>query len=102
MIAQSREKYAEPHEEVERIVAKGLGHEEPEEDDSPEGMLWRALLNVGLNKNEVAGLLSEYPHDRVQQQLDWLPERGARNPARYLLAVIRGDCAAPVSETDSP
>ena len=100
LIAQSREKYAKPREEVERIVAKGLGHEESE-DDTPDAVLRRALLGVGLTRDETETLLTGFPHDAIQKQLGWLPERGARNPARYLLAAVRGDYAAPINESEA-
>jgi len=103
LIARSRDRYAKPLEEVERIVAGGLGHGESEAGDgSPDATLRRALLGVGLTRDEADELLAGFPRDVIQKQLDLLPARGARNPARYLIAAIRGDYAAPVGESDSP
>ncbi len=103
LIARSRDRYAKPLEEVERIVAGGLGHgESGAGDGSPDAGLRRALLDVGLTRDEADELLAGFPRDVIQKQLDWLPARGARNPARYLVAAIRGDYAAPVSESESP
>ena len=87
---------------MERIVAGGLGHKESgAEDGSPDAGLRRALLGVGLTRDEADELLAGFPRDVIQKQLDLLPARGARNPARYLIAAVRGDYAAPISEIES-
>lgn len=54
-----------------------------------------ALLAVGLTAEQAERLLADYPVERVRRQLEWLPRRGARNPAAFLMRAVEGDWAAP-------
>lgn len=50
--------------------------------------LVRRLNSVGLNSGQIARLAEHHPEGKVQRQLDWLPARGARNPAALLIRAI--------------
>lgn len=102
LIERNREKYTKPREEVERIVAGQLGHVELEPaDNSPESEARCALVAFGVARNEAELLVRDYPLESIQHQIDWLPKRHARNPARFLVAAIRGDYAPPPEQDSS-
>jgi hypothetical protein len=90
ILAHSRATYGRPREEVEKIVAEQLGHAIEETLDTPEGAIRRQLLALGVSREEVEELVAHYPLDAIQEQIEWLPERGANHPARFLVAAIRG------------
>jgi len=54
-----------------------------------------ALVEVGLQPDQIDHLLRVFPSERIQRQLAWLPEREARNPAALLIRAIEQDWAAP-------
>ncbi len=94
VIARSRAMYARPRAEVERMIAEQMGWKEV--GDGPEARLRRKMLNVaGLMRNQVDALLERYPHERVERQLDWLPHRNAKSPARFLMAAVENDYDPP-------
>ena len=96
IIKRSRERYATPRAEAEVIVAEQLGTMPPEPiPEGREGEAYHALLVVGVSEPDVRQLLAEFPIESIEAQLEWLPARGARNPARFLTAAIRGDYASP-------
>jgi len=47
------------------------------------------------SKEEAASILERFPLGVIQQQLDWLPYRHAKSPARFLVAAIEGNYEAP-------
>jgi hypothetical protein len=93
IIAQSRERYATPIHEAERLVNDQLGIEPLPE--GPEGEALAAMLQVGVPIDVGRDLLATFPLAQIQAQLHWLPKRAARNPARYLVAAIQGDFGPP-------
>jgi hypothetical protein len=95
VIARSREQYATPREEAERQVEMQLGIEPLPE--GPEGEVLQALVNVGVPQSVGHELIASFPLARIQAQLHWLPKRGARNPARYLVSAVQGDFGPPGS-----
>jgi hypothetical protein len=95
IIAESRSRYARPREEVERIVAEQLGHNLEDSADTPEGHLRRRVLALGVAREQVRLLFANYPLDQIERQLDWLPYRKAKDPARFLMAAIEGRYDAP-------
>ncbi|WP_394793117.1 hypothetical protein [Armatimonas sp.] len=96
IVQRSRERYATPRAEAEVIVAEQLGNTPPEPiPEGREGEAYKAMLAVGVPEHEVRKLLAEFPIESIEIQLEWLPARGARNPARFLTAAIRGDYASP-------
>lgn len=50
--------------------------------------LMRELGTVGLNHAQIDSLAKRFPEDEIRRQLDWLPSRGARNPAALLIRAI--------------
>ena len=96
VIALSRERYATPRAEAEAIIAEQLGITSAEPiPEGRKGDAFRVLLEVGIPEPEVRSLLAEFSLESIEAQLTWLPRRGARNPARFLTAAIRGDYASP-------
>ena len=96
IIEMSRRKYGRPRAEVEAIVEAQLGHTPPE--PIPEGRageLYLSMVEVGVSDADARSLLAEFPIESIEEQIEWLPRRGARNPARFLPAAIRGGYAAP-------
>jgi hypothetical protein len=98
VIQKSREKYGTPRAEAEVIVADQLGIMPalpvPE---GREGEVYKVMLSLGVPEQDVISLLSEHSLEAIEEQIEWLPRRGARNPARFLVAAIRGDYASPDS-----
>jgi hypothetical protein len=93
IIEYSRQRYARPREEVERIIARQMGHDVDESDD--ERKIRYRLENAGLTGEQARELLATYHLDTIAQQLDWLPFRHAKNPAGYLIAAIEGNYSEP-------
>ncbi len=93
IIEYSRQHYANPRAEVERLVARQLGQDVDESDE--ERKLRYRLENAGLTSEQAKELLATYPLDTIAQQLDWLPYRNAKNPAGYLIAAIEGNYSEP-------
>lgn len=92
----SRERYATPRAEAEAMVADQLGHTPPEPiPEGREGDAYRAMLAAGIPDPEARALLAENRLEIIERQIEWLPRRGARNPARLLSAAIRGNYDAP-------
>ncbi len=61
----------------------------------PDGALKERLLAVGLLPDQAERLLTHFPEERIARQLAWLPRRGARNPAAFLLKAVANDWPAP-------
>lgn len=117
IIEQSRRLYARPRAEVEREIEQFLSKDRfapfpskisnasetpmtyqpqtPQEEAYVQ--LRDALIQVGIYPEQAEELLVEYDHERIQQQLLWLPYRGARNPAGFLITAIRHDYEAPIA-----
>ena len=94
--AHSREAYARPRQEVERIVEEQLGHAPQEQDDTPEGAVRRRLAALGVARDQADLLLANHALDEIVQQLDWLPHRHAKSPARFVVAAVTNRYAPPV------
>jgi hypothetical protein len=105
VIALSREKYARPREEVEREIAKLNGWEVPEEFATEEEKERNALLSqlcaTGMERGQANAILEQYPIEVIRRQLDWLPYRGARYPARFLASAIAGDYDSPQQKPET-
>lgn len=94
IIARSRALYARPRAEVERMIAEQMGWKEV--GDSPEAQLRRRLMGVaGLLREQIDLLITQYPQERIERQLAWLPHRRAKSPARFLMAAIENDYDPP-------
>lgn len=103
VIALSRQKYARPREEVERQIAELNGWEVPEEfattAEKERNTLLRRLCAAGMERGQANEILEQYPIEVIRRQLDWLPHRGARHPARFLASAIAGDYDPPQQRT---
>jgi len=91
-IAHSRAAYARPRAEVEAEIARLNGWDVKEAVELPEV---RALRLLGVPGWQAEELLERCGPERVRQQVEWLPYRSARDPARLLVAAIQGDYAPP-------
>jgi hypothetical protein len=93
VIAHSRQHYARPRAEVERIVAQQLGQDVSETEE--ERRLRFRLESNGLNTEQARSLILSYDSEVIERQLEWLPYRQAKNPAGYLVAAVEGDYDEP-------
>ena len=50
---------------------------------------------MGVSFDVARRLVQEYPLTRVGEQVDWLPYRGAKNPARFIVAAIEKEYDPP-------
>jgi hypothetical protein len=103
VIANSRERYARPKDDVERAIARENGWEpvrteasvqEPEV-STPSRDAVRRLVSLGFEKARADDLVARFGGERVHRQADWLPYRNVRDPVRFLTAAIAGDYEAP-------
>ena len=95
--AQNRALYAKPRAEVEREVMRLLGHAPEEADDTPEGDVRRRLSRLGVLAEDIERLVSSHPLETITDQLDWLPQRNAKNPARFAVAAIENGYEPPLT-----
>jgi hypothetical protein len=97
VVEASRATYAVPRAKAEAAVAEQLGMPAFADSDSPVGQAWRGLLAAGVPKEQAKELVEEYPPDKILRQLEWLPARNAREPARFLVATIKEGYGQPPS-----
>ncbi len=103
LVAHSRARYAAPRAEVEADIARRMGWGPPAfEDDPPEvagqkQRLYERLSGQGMTKAQALDVLGRFDLGIVGHQLDWIPHRGAKNPARYLMAAIENNYEAPMA-----
>lgn len=103
LIAHSRARYAAPRAEVEADIARRMGWEPPAFDEDPPEVaeqkqrLYERLSGQGMTKTQAMDVLGRFDLGVVDRQMDWMPHRGAKNPARYLMAAIENDYDAPVA-----
>ena len=106
VVAYSRARYAHPRAEVEREIAQRMGWEDPQErqraqeeeearlTDEQRAILAR-LTPAYVSREQATETLASFEPARIARQLDWLPLRRAKTPARFLLAAIAGDYEPP-------
>jgi hypothetical protein len=108
VIAHSRAWYARPRAEVERQIAMLQGWPLPEEQNQQAGpaavegveeiavdYLLQRLLRFGVTMEQAQILLETFTPEEIEQQITWLPYRGAKNPASYLVAAVTGQYEEP-------
>jgi hypothetical protein len=96
VIESSRRMYGTPRAEVEIMIAKQMGWPTPDEQrDQMTDRLSHQLQGFGVTERQAKYLITTYSLERIQQQLDWLPYRGARNPSAFILAAIRHNYEPP-------
>lgn len=54
------------------------------------------LVHIGVGLRKARSLVNEYPQERIERQLRWLPLRAARRPASLLISAIENDYDPPV------
>ncbi len=111
VVAYSRARYGRPRAEVERDIAERMGwkewqdpqatlkaHQEEEAALSDEQRdLLAQLQTCGLDREQAMGLIGSHEPERIRRQLEWLPFRHAKSPARFLLAAVTGNYDAPLN-----
>ena len=99
----SRARYGRPRAEVEADIARRMGWGPPAfEDEAPEiaeekRALYGQLSGQGMTNAQALDVLGRFDLGRVRRQVSWMPHRGAKNPARYLMAAIENDYDPPVA-----
>lgn len=53
------------------------------------------LQELGVSQAGVVELLSQYPLDLVEQQLEWLPMRKAKRPEAFIIEAVRNNYSPP-------
>lgn len=103
VVAYSRARYAKPRAEVEREIGERMGWTPPDfAGDDPavaEGKqkAYQAMTNAGMPKEQALDLLARFDLGAIESQIAWLPQRHAKNPARFLAAAIEGGYDRPLS-----
>ena len=103
LIANSRARYATPRAEVEADIARRMGWGTPLfENEEPavaeeKRQLYEKLSEQGMPKDKALDILSRFNLGQVRSQIEWMPHRGAKNPARYLMAAIENNYEPPVA-----
>lgn len=119
VIDHSRATYSRPRAEVESEVERQLGHHHPkealeaktsdasrpetEQTHQPESAISETveiknrLMEVGLLPEQAEALLVRHDLLSIRRQLAWLPYRGAKNPAGFLMAAVKDNYEAPPS-----
>lgn len=99
----SRARYGRPRAEVEADIARRMGWGPPAfEDEAPQiaeekRALYGQLSGHGMTKAQALDVLGRFDLGRVRRQVSWMPHRGAKTPARYLMAAIENDYDPPVA-----
>ena len=103
VIAYSRARYTKGRKEVEREIAERMGWAPPDfAGDDPavtEGkqQAYQAMTNAGVPKEQALDLLARFDLGAIESQISWLPQRNAKNPARFLAAAIEGSYDKPLT-----
>lgn len=53
------------------------------------------LLSLGVSNSGVQELLTGYPYERIERQLDYLPYRRAKRPEALVMDAVRQDYSPP-------
>jgi hypothetical protein len=103
VVAYSRARYAKTREEVERQIGEMMGWGPPAfAGDDPavaqgKQKAFQAMTGFGMPKEQALDLLSRFDLGAVESQISWLPQRNAKNPARFLAAAIEGNYDRPLA-----
>ena len=103
LITRSRARYATPRAEVEADIARRMGWGTPQFEDEEPGVseekrqLYEKLSEQGMPKDKALGVLSRFDLGQIRNQIKWMPHRGAKDPARYLMAAIENNYDPPVA-----
>jgi hypothetical protein len=103
VIAHSRARYAKTRQEVETQIGRMMGWSPPAFDgDDPavadgKRKAFKAMTDLGVPKDQALDLLARFDLGAVERQIAWLPQRNAKNPARFLVAAIEGRYDVPIA-----
>ena len=103
VVAYSRARYAKTREEVERQIGEMMGWGPPAfAGDDPavadgKRQAFQAMTGFGMPKEQALDLLGRFDLAAIESQLTWLPQRNAKNPARFLAAAIDGGYDPPLA-----
>jgi hypothetical protein len=101
----SRMKHTKPRVEVERDIARQMGWRQSgqtsaKSNSASTGTTSKSrsrLVGAGVTPRVADELLDRYSEEQINRQLEWLPYRKAKNPARLLVAAIEGDYEQPIA-----
>ncbi|MGI4791060.1 MAG: hypothetical protein ACRYFS_19715 [Janthinobacterium lividum] len=103
VIAYSRARYAKTRVEVEKQISEMMGWAPPDfAGDDPavadgKRRAYKAMTDTGMPKEQALDLLARFDLGAIESQISWLPQRSAKNPARFLAAAIEGDYDRPLA-----
>lgn len=102
VIALSRQRYARPRAEVERMIEAQLregrrGEESDKATIAESNPVREQLIAAGLEAAQADYLIAHFDSLRIQRQLQWLPYRAVKNPAGFLIAAIKDNYEAPAT-----
>lgn len=93
--AHVRATYAIPADEAEHHVSNQLGVHPKEQQDNDEAWVYRQLRYLKFRREDIVALVDTFGVDSVKQQLIWLPERPAKNPAKFLVTALLNSYGPP-------
>ena len=103
VFAYSRARYAKTREEVERQIGEMMGWGPPAfAGDDPavadgKRQAFQSMTGFGMPKEQALDLLGRFDLAAIKSQISWLPQRNAKNPARFLAAAIDGGYDPPLA-----
>ena len=103
VVAYSRARYAKTREDVERQIGEMMGWSPPDfAGDDPavadgKRRAFQAMTDTGMPKEQALDLLGRFDLAAIESQISWLPQRSAKNPARFLAAAIEGSYDRPLA-----
>lgn len=53
------------------------------------------LQLLGVSGAGIVELLSQYPYERIERQLSYLPNRHAKRPEAFIMEAVRNDYSPP-------
>ncbi len=108
VVAYSRARYAKTREDVERQIGEMMGWAPPDfagEDPAVadgKRRAFKAMTDTGMPKEQALDLLARFDLGAIESQITWLPQRSAKNPARFLAAAIEGGYDRPLALRRQP
>jgi len=90
-----RKHFAIPVAEAEDHVMRQLGVHPRARTESEEAWVYRHLRDLKFKREDVDALIETFGIDKIRQQVIWLPERPAKNPAKYLVTALLNQYGPP-------
>ena len=97
IVQRNRDAYTRPRAEVEASIYAFYGRDLPPTtpEEAERQRVVRRLESRGLTADHARQLTRFYTAAEIDQQIEWLPYRNARNPAAYLVSAIEGGYGPP-------